>query len=88
MWRVLYKKSFEKDLRKLPKNILTTIILKIDKLSLNPNSVTSKKLIGYSNYYRFRVGDYRVVYEKRESELVLVMISGKHRKDIYKKLKL
>ena len=88
MWQIKYKKSFEKDLRKLPKQIIQRVVKKIDQLQQEGQAPGVIKLVGYDNFYRARIGDYRLVYERRETDIVLVMIAAGHRKEIYRKLKL
>ena len=46
-----------------------------------PNSV--KKLKGYDNTYRIRVGNYRVIYEIKDRETIVLVLSSIHRKDAY-----
>ncbi|HBE19997.1 MAG TPA: hypothetical protein DEA78_05150 [Cyanobacteria bacterium UBA11159] len=36
------------------------------------------------NEYRIRIGDYRVSYEIRDKELIILLLQYKHRKDVYK----
>ena len=54
----------------------------VRKIKLLPSLSTgeSKKLSGYTNIFRLRVGDYRIVYRKTSSEIYIVSIG--HRKDI------
>ncbi|MDM8567873.1 type II toxin-antitoxin system RelE/ParE family toxin, partial [Candidatus Halobeggiatoa sp. HSG11] len=53
------------------------------KLVKNPYA--GKKLVGnLSEYYRYRVGNYRIIYEIIEEDIVVVIIKIKHRKDIYR----
>jgi mRNA interferase RelE/StbE len=35
------------------------------------------------NEYRVRIGDYRVRYEVRDDEAVVLLLYCKHRKDVY-----
>jgi mRNA interferase RelE/StbE len=35
------------------------------------------------DYYRLRIGNYRVIYEKREKELVILIIRIGHRREVY-----
>jgi len=72
-----------KDLRKIDRvwrgEILTSI-----KSKLIGNPYSGKKLVGdLSPYYRLRVGDYRVLYEIIENEVVVVVVKVKHRKNVY-----
>lgn len=35
------------------------------------------------DYYRLRVGNHRVIYEKKEKELIILIIRIGHRREIY-----
>jgi mRNA interferase RelE/StbE len=52
-----------RQLNKLDKNIQARLRPKIFALAENPRPPGVKKLQGYENTYRIRVGDYRIVYE-------------------------
>jgi mRNA interferase RelE/StbE len=53
-------------------------------LKENPRPRGCIKLKGYKNEYRIRVGDYRVRYEVRDQESIVVLLRCKHRKDVYR----
>jgi mRNA interferase RelE/StbE len=83
--KVLIDRSFEKDTDKLKdQKLLHSIadcieeILSADKLSGISNC---KKLKGSKNYYRIRIGDYRIgfIFEKQTVELIRFL----HRSVIY-----
>ncbi|WP_373456907.1 type II toxin-antitoxin system RelE/ParE family toxin [Chryseobacterium sp. MDT2-18] len=48
----------------------------------DPRPVGCKKLKGRDSY-RIRIGNYRVIYEIFDSELIIDVIILGHRKDIY-----
>ena len=82
---VEFDKSFEKSIDKLKDQ---TLLLKIEKLILKleaTNSITEitgiKKLSGHKNYYRIRLGDYRLGFEKIGEKIRLIIVAN--RKDIY-----
>jgi mRNA interferase RelE/StbE len=82
-----FDKSFEKSLEKTRNKILFQKIEKIIIDFENAKSLTDissiKKLTGYKNYYRIRIGEYRLGFEKiDENTLRFIIVS--HRKDIYK----
>lgn len=60
-YSLLFKKSAERDLRKIQKTDLQRIIQRIKELAVNPRPSGSEKLAGQDSY-RIRQGDYRVVY--------------------------
>lgn len=51
----------------------------------NGERVQEKKLRGYKNYFRTRLGDYRIVYRRTATEIFIVLIG--HRKEIYRLLR-
>ena len=84
MYKILYKKTVEKELRKIPKSTLTVIISKIQKLSENPRPNGSIKLRGAIDLYRIRCSDYRIIYSINNRELVILVIKTAHRKEVYR----
>jgi len=84
MYSILYKKSAEKDLRKLPQLIRIAIVRKIQSLANNPQPNGSVKLRGASNLYRIRHADYRIIYSVDSGELVIIVIKVAHRKEVYR----
>jgi len=84
MYKLFIDDKVVKDLRKIDKTWQTKIIVKI-KTKLVKNPYLGKKLVGdLSPNYRYRVGDYRVLYEIIESKVLIVVIKVKHRKNVYK----
>ena len=82
---VTFDKSFSKSLDKIGNTIaLKNTAKAIEKcetaknLSEIPNL---KKLKGYKNYYRIKIGDYRIGIEIENDIIDFVLIS--HRKNIY-----
>jgi len=47
------------------------------------NSNGHKKLKGFENRYRIRIGDYRVIYEVHDDVLLLIIVKVGSRRDIY-----
>ncbi|MBU0506452.1 MAG: type II toxin-antitoxin system RelE/ParE family toxin [bacterium] len=84
---VVFTKSAHKEFKGLSKNIQKKIIENLDTLAVNPFSdlLRIKKLRGAKDLYRFRVGDYRVVYEVNNSVMTVLVIKIGHRKEIYRK---
>ncbi|MCL2935526.1 MAG: type II toxin-antitoxin system RelE/ParE family toxin [Trichodesmium sp. St15_bin1_1] len=81
-----FKKSFEKDLLKiLDADLLTKIkkiIVEVEQAEKLTEVRNIKKLKGEENYYRIRVGDYRLGIKVNDGMVSLVRIL--HRKEIYR----
>ena len=85
-YRVEFKPSAERELRRLPKAVIPKISRAIDSLVNNPFPHQCEKLSGSTNAYRLRVGDYRVVYVVENRILLVTIIRLGHRKDVYRRL--
>lgn len=84
MYKVIVLRSAEKDLSKLPNQVLKKIFPALEKLGSNPRPAGSKKLVGQDeNLWRLRIGDYRVVYLIEDKIRVVEIRKAGHRKDIY-----
>lgn len=89
LYNVLSERRAEKDLKIILKTdvkLFNAICAEVLKLKANPKPFGSHKLSGGSNYFRIRVGDYRVVYEVNEKDKTVLLYRIRHRKDIYKNL--
>lgn len=78
---VLTKKAY-KQLDKLPDNIAEPIFKAIIGLEVNPRPQGYIKLKGRDGY-RIKVGNYRIIYNIFDSELLIDIITLGHRKEIY-----
>ncbi len=85
-YAIRYKKSVDKDLRKLPNDVRKILIDKIQSLSLSPIPAQSTKLRGSTDLYRLRFTSYRIIYQIIGKELVILIIKVGHRKDVYRDL--
>ena len=83
-YKITFKKSVSKDLKFVPKSDIKKILLKVDSLAVNPRREGAVKLSG-QEMYRIRQGLYRIIYEIRDSELVIQVIKIGHRSDVYKR---
>ena len=84
-YKIFFKKSVERDFKKVPKKYLIKILEKIEELKNNPRPVGSEKLTGHE-LYRIRQGTYRIVYSIQDNELTIWVVKVGHRKEIYKQM--
>ncbi len=84
-YRIEIRPSVEKTLRKIRNpQLQQRFDVAFQKLSENPRRPGAEKMSGFDNRYRFRVGDYRVVYEIHDAVLLVLILAIGDRKDIYR----
>ena len=81
-YTITLTKPAQKQLDKLSALVANPILNAIENLGDNPRPNGYKKLKGRTGY-RIRVGDYRIIYEIFDTNLLVDVIKLGHRKDIY-----
>jgi mRNA interferase RelE/StbE len=82
--RLLYLPGVEKDIRALPKRVAERVRHGLERLAEDPR--LGKPLHGeLAPFWSYRVGDYRIVYEIRDEELVVLVVLLGHRREIYER---
>ena len=81
------KDSAAKEIERIePKKVRRQIVTRIQSLATTPRPPGCEKLAGVGDRYRVRQGAYRIVYEVRDLELVVVLVKVGHRSQVYKSL--
>lgn len=71
-----WKRSAEREVRKIDPVQIPVIIQALDSLTRDPSSAGSRKLQGREHHYRIRVGDYRVIYQvEARNKVVTIYLS-------------
>ena len=81
-YELVFKKSVAKDLRSIPKNDVARVLKRIETLRDDPRGEGCVKLSAQERY-RVRQGVYRIIYEIRERELVVMVVKIGHRSAVY-----
>jgi len=83
-YRLLYLPGAEKDIRALPVEVARRLRNGLERLAEDPR--LGKPLHGsLAPFWSYRVGDYRVIYEIRDAELVVLVVMLGHRREIYER---
>jgi mRNA interferase RelE/StbE len=77
------KSSARKELEALDDTLFTRIESKILRLADNPRPPGCTKLKGYSDIWRIRIGDYRVLYTIDDKEFAVRISRIAHRREVY-----
>lgn len=71
--------KIKKLLKKIPKHDRLLIEKVLQKLFKNElESLNIQKLKGYSHIYRIKVGNYRIIYYRKEQEIILKAIKQRN----------
>lgn len=84
---VEFDKSFEKSLDRIRNKAIypkiESIILEFEKAKTVNEIQNVKKLTGFRNYYRVRLGEYRIGIESFDKNTIRFILIA-HRKEIYR----
>ena len=82
-YNIVYKKSVQRDLKKLSKAETSRILDQIEE-ELSEKADTYPVLKGqFAGLRKYRVGDYRVIYGILGDDVLMLRIG--HRRDVYEK---
>ncbi len=81
-YEIEISRTAEKKLKKLPEAQQLRVVRAILPLAEEPRPRGSRKLTGYDDVYRIRVGRFRVLYSISESRLIILILKIGHRKDV------
>lgn len=85
-WRLSTSPQFDKAARRFDRAVLRRVKTYLDAVcELDDPRQRGKGLAeGLAGYWRYRIGDWRVVVEIRDDELVIIAVGLGHRSDIYR----
>lgn len=83
-YQVVVPRPVQQHLDLLPDEAHDRVLRRIVALKENPRPHGCVKLKGREHEYRIRIGDYRVRYEVRDQELLVLLLHCRHRKDAYR----
>jgi mRNA interferase RelE/StbE len=82
-YRIAIKRSAAKELEELPTKDRRRIVRKIRRLGDEPRPPGCEKLSAQERY-RLRQGDYRILYEVDDEDLLVTVVRIGHRGDVYR----
>jgi mRNA interferase RelE/StbE len=84
-YSVEVKPPAQKELVALPDELLARVVLKLDALGDAPRPAGCRKLKGYEDQWRIRVGDWRVVYIIDDAAKLMSVTRIAHRREVYER---
>jgi mRNA interferase RelE/StbE len=82
IYRILYTEEAARRIGKLDKSVKERVGKAIKKLSGQPE--IGKRLTGLlSDRWSYRVGDWRILYKVKKNEVLILILTVGHRRDVY-----
>lgn len=83
-WNVEYTESASREILALDGNI-KKILKKVieDKLMTDPLKFGAPLRRNLAGFFKLRVGNYRIIYQIKKSEVIVLVIAVGHRKQVY-----
>jgi mRNA interferase RelE/StbE len=82
-YSVVIRRSAGKEIEALPTPDRRRVVTRIQALATDPRPVGCEKLSGEEKY-RLRQGDYRILYEITDRELIVTVVKVGNRRDVYR----
>lgn len=84
MYDVYLERAAERDLKRLPQDVLSRLAGALRGLAQNPWPPGNRKLAGSRNGYRIRIGAHRVLYEVDDQAKAVRIMRVRHRREVYR----
>jgi mRNA interferase RelE/StbE len=82
-YAVELKPSARKELESLPDTALARVVRRLESLGHDPRPAGCRKLKGYKDQWRVRIGDWRVIYIIDDTARVVSVTRIAHRREVY-----
>ncbi len=83
-YEVQLTSAAQRELKKLDPNARRTVQAALELLAETPRPPKATQLVGGAGAWRVRVGDYRIIYEIRDRQLIVLVLKVGHRREVYR----
>ena len=83
-YRIALAPPAARQLRKLDPQARRRIQAVLELLADDPRPPAATQLVGGSGEWRVRTGDYRIVYEIEDDQLLVLVLRAGHRREVYR----
>ena len=83
-YRILLAPKAVRQLRKFDPPVRRRIQAAVELLAEDPRPPAATQLVGGAGEWRVRTGDYRIVYQIEDDELLVLVLRAAHRREIYR----
>lgn len=82
-YRIEFTRDAAKSLARIDKPERRRVQAAIDQLGENPRPAGVIPVKSMPGHLRYRVGDYRIIYQVQDRKLVVLVVEIGHRRDVY-----
>jgi mRNA interferase RelE/StbE len=83
MYRLSLTTAAAHQLRRFDPSVRRRIQAVLELLAVDPRPPAAIRLVGGSGEWRVRTGDYRVIYEIHDDQLLILVLRMGHRREVY-----
>ena len=84
-WKIEFARTAEKELAKLDQQIVRRILRFLnEKVAIDPRSVGSPLKGELSEFWRYRIGDYRLYSSIHDEQVSVLVVRVGHRREVYR----
>lgn len=83
-WKVILDRASQRTFRRLPRDLQRRLGQAIQSLAINPRPPGCRKLVGYDDLWRIRVGSWRIIYHLDENQSIVTVIRIAPRSSAYR----
>ena len=87
-WQFISTTTFNKQLKKLDGNNLKSVKVALSEIQKSPLNKIGKRLYplrgNQKGLWRYRIGDYRLLYQPNKKNMIVMLLSFDHRSKVYK----
>ena len=83
-YTIRFAPTANRNFDRLPVQIRWRVRAAIDRLAVNPRPPGVRKIRGNLGDYRIRVGQYRVLYDINDAEILVYIVRIGHRREVYR----
>jgi mRNA interferase RelE/StbE len=83
VYKVRFTPAAERQLKKLSPQVVAQLQPFFESLALEPRPPGVKKMKNVVNRWRVRSGNYRIIYEIQDQQLIVLVINVGHRREVY-----
>lgn len=83
-YRITLAPAAARQLRKLEPPVRRRIQAALELLAVDPRPPAATQLVGGAGEWRVRTGDYRIVYDIEDEQLLVLVLRVGHRREIYR----